>query len=43
MGVAIMSLIEGLVVSPPISQKKLPAALYRNDSQKVSPADRAKP
>src|SRR5689334_25032796 len=42
-GVEIMSLMEGFVVSPAISHKKLPAALYRNDSQKLRPEERAKP
>ena len=42
-GVAIMSLMEGVVFSPPSSQSTLPALLYRNDSQKLRPADRARP
>src|ERR1700693_3862760 len=42
-GVVIWSLMEGGPVSPPSSQRTLPAVAYPNDSQKLRPVDRANP
>jgi hypothetical protein len=35
--------MEGGVVSPAVSQRKLPKSVYPIDSQKLRPADRANP
>ena len=41
--VAIWSFNEGCVVSPAVSHSKLPPSVYRDDSQKLSPEERAIP